>query len=111
MINKRNIIIGINWQQNSTAALMINNNIVACVSEERFTKVKNDERYPINAINWLIKTYKVSKEEIIGVNFISNYWSPTYSLIRLYTNFSIEDYVNEQKIWFQRIYLKKKFHI
>ena len=45
MINKRNIIIGINWQQNSTAALMINNNIVACVSEERFTKVKNDERY------------------------------------------------------------------
>ena len=74
MINKkRNIIIGINWQQNSTAALMINNNIVVCVSEERFTKVKNDERYPINAINWLIKTYKVSKEEIIGVNFISNY--------------------------------------
>ena len=109
MTNKRNIIIGINWQQNSTAALMINNNIVACVSEERFTKIKNDERYPFNAINWLIKNFKVTNEEILRVNYISNYWSPTYSLIRLYTNFSIDDYIFEQKkIWFPRIYLNKK---
>ena len=39
-------MIGINWEQNSTAALMIDGQILARVSEERFTRVKNDERYP-----------------------------------------------------------------
>ena len=44
-------IIGINWQCNSSACLMINGKIVGSVSEERFSKVKNDERYPKHAIN------------------------------------------------------------
>ena len=38
------IIIGINWEQNSTASLMINGEIKGCVSEERFSNIKNDER-------------------------------------------------------------------
>ena len=52
MKQNRDIVIGINWEQNSTAALMVDNKIVGCVSEERFTNIKNDERYPIRAINW-----------------------------------------------------------
>ena len=38
------IILGINWEQNSSASLMINGEIVGCASEERFSKIKNDER-------------------------------------------------------------------
>ena len=49
----KEIILGINWEQNSTAALMINGEIVSCVSEERFSRVKNDERYPKKAIDWM----------------------------------------------------------
>ena len=105
----RDVIIGINWEQNSTVALMINNQIVGCVSEERFTNIKNDERYPYNALNWLIKKFKINKSEISGVNFISNSWTPTYSLIRHYTKFSMDDYINEQhSVWFPRIYRGKK---
>ena len=109
MTNNRNIIIGINWEQNSTAAIMINNQLVGCVSEERFSNVKNDERYPKRAIDWLIKNFKVKKHEIKSVNFISNFWSPTYSLIRHYSKFNTEDYIREQKeVWYPRIYKKKK---
>lgn len=43
---KKKIILGINWEQNSTAALMVDGAIVSCSSEERFTRIKNDERYP-----------------------------------------------------------------
>ena len=32
---KNSIVIGINWEQNSTAALMLNGKIIACVSEEK----------------------------------------------------------------------------
>ena len=54
------IILGINWHQNSTASLMIDGKIVSCSSEERFSGIKNDERYPINAINWILKTNKIN---------------------------------------------------
>ena len=40
------IIIGINWEQNSSVALLINGKIIEAVSEERFSRLKNDERYP-----------------------------------------------------------------
>ena len=109
MTNNRNIIIGINWEQNSTAAIMINNKLVGCVSEERFSNVKNDERYPKKAIDWLIKNFQVKKYEIKSINFISNFWSPSYPLIRHYSKFSTEDYIREQnEVWFPRIYNKKK---
>lgn len=108
-MNSKEIVLGINWEQNSTAALMINGKIVSCVSEERFSRVKNDERYPINAINWILKKNNIKKKEISKVCFISEVWSPSYSLIRHYTRFSIKDYIYEQKkIWFERIYNNKK---
>ena len=34
---------------------MIDGEIVSCVSEERFSRVKNDERYPKKAIDWILE--------------------------------------------------------
>ena len=53
------IIIGINWQCNSSACLMIDGEIIGSVSEERFSKVKNDERYPKKAIDYVLKINKI----------------------------------------------------
>ena len=106
---KRNIILGINWEQNSSASLMINGRIVDCISEERFSKIKNDERYPFNAINWILKNNNIKANEITLVCFISNAWSPFYALSRHYTTLSIKDYVQEQyRIWYPKIFLRKK---
>ena len=106
---KKEIIIGINWEQNSTVALMIDGKIKSCVSEERFSRVKNDERYPKKAIDWILRQNKIKKKEIYKVCLISKAWSPSYSLMRHYTKFSINDYIDEQKkIWFERIYKGKK---
>ena len=67
-------------------------------------------RYPKNAIEWLLKEFNVNKSEISSVNFISNFWSPTYSLIRHYTKFKMNDYIYEQKkVWFPRSFKKKHF--
>ena len=86
------IILGINWEQNSSASLMIDGKIVSGISEERFTRKKNDESYPKNAIEYVLKTNNINANQITKICFISKYWSPTYSLIRHYTNFSVEDY-------------------
>ena len=108
-MKKKSIILGINWEQNSSACLMIDGKIISAISEERFSRKKNDERYPKKAIDYVLKTNAISPDQIDQICFISNYWSPTYSLIRHYTNFSIEDYIKEQKeYWYYRIYKNKK---
>jgi len=101
-------ILGINWEQNSTAALFHNYELVGCVSEERFSRIKNDERYPLNAINWLLGSNNLKPENIHKVIFVSTIWSPGYILTRHYTNFSVKDYIYEQhNIWKPRLYEKK----
>ena len=111
-MKEKSIIVGINWEQNSTACLMIDGRIVGAISEERFTRVKNDESYPKNAIEYLLKKNKIKNNQISNVCFISNFWSPTYSLINHYTNFSLKDYVKEQhEVWYRKIFLKKKVSI
>tara|TARA_B100000674_G_scaffold213068_1_gene174642 strand:+ start:1061 stop:2890 length:1830 start_codon:yes stop_codon:yes gene_type:complete len=98
-------IIGINWEQNSTASLWRDGEFIACVSEERFTRKKNDESYPLNAITWILNEFKVEKENIEAVVFVSTMWSYGYTLTRHYTNFSVKDYIDEQhNIWKPRIY-------
>ena len=40
-------ILGVNWEQNSTASLYHNEKLLGCVSEERFSRVKNDEMWTL----------------------------------------------------------------
>ena len=106
---KKNILLGINWEQNSTAARMIDGKIVGCSSEERFSKVKNDERYPKKSIDWLLKSYRIKPDQIDNVCFISNAWAPSYILTRHYTKMSIDEYIDEQnKIWYPKFYENNK---
>ena len=108
----KKIIIGINWEMNSSASLMIDGEIVSAASEERFSNKKNDESYPKKAIDYLLKSNKINKSQITNICFISKYWSPTYCLIRHYTNFTVNDYVKEQKeYWFKKIYKNQKLSL
>ncbi|WP_041712427.1 carbamoyltransferase C-terminal domain-containing protein [Afipia broomeae] len=98
-------VVGINWEQNSTAALFCDGQLLGCLSEERISRVKNDERYPRHAIDYLLKEHKVSIGDIEAVAFVSDAWAPGYILTRHYTTFSIDDYISEQKrIWYPRIF-------
>ena len=91
-------ILGVNWEQNSTASLFHKEKLLGCVSEERFSRVKNDERYPFNAINWLLEANNITSENIQKVIFVSKTWSPGYVLTRHYTNFSVKDYIYEDAL-------------
>ena len=43
------------WTHISSAALMINNKLIAASAEERFTRVKWTTQFPINSANWCLK--------------------------------------------------------
>ncbi len=62
------IILGVRQGHDSSAAVIIDGKIIADVQEERFTRQKNDTSFPINAVNYCLKTAGVSSE---GVDFLA----------------------------------------
>ncbi len=89
-------VLGIMWEQNSTAALMVDGRVVASISEERFSRRKNDERYPKQAIEYVLKEGNLRAKELDAVVFMGHMWGPMYALTRHYSSFSIEDNLREQ---------------
>ena len=102
-------IISIHWNINSSVALMMDSKIVEAVSEERFTRLKNDMSFPKQSIDYILKNYNLSKDDIDYWLFPSLGSSKPYHLIRRYDSFSISDYVKEQDdFWYPKIYNNKK---
>lgn len=68
-------------------ALVSNGNIIAVVQEERFTRVKHDQRFPIHAIEYCLKAGNLDKNDIDIVVFYDN---PLYTLDRYMKNIAME---------------------
>ena len=82
--------------------------VVDCVSEERFSRIKNDERYPKKSIDWILSVNNLLPDDLDAVVFVSKLWSPGYILTRHYTKFKVKDYIDEQhKIWRPRLFENK----
>lgn len=61
-------ILGISaYYHNSAAALIKNGNIVAAAEEERFTRIKGDPSFPINAISFCLEKEKIDMSQISKV--------------------------------------------
>lgn len=102
-------ILGIIMSTGSTAALMIDGEIVATASEERFSRVKNDERYPKLAIEYVIRQGGINAGDIDLVAFAGQIWDPRYFLVRHYSKWSVKDRLKEQQeYWYPRMYLGKE---
>lgn len=61
----------------SSAALMIDGKIVAASPEERFNRIKMSTAFPTNAIQWCLKSQKISIEDI---DLIAVPWNPAINL-------------------------------
>lgn len=58
------IILGINPSHLSTACLLIDGKITACMSEERFSRIKNQSGLPVKAIKECLNIGKVSVDQV-----------------------------------------------
>src|SRR3989338_3628499 len=66
----RNVILGISaYYHDSAAVLLVNGNIVAAAQEERFSRKKNDESFPRNAVRWMLSEYALVPSELSAVVF------------------------------------------
>ena len=63
-------ILGISaFYHDSAACLIHNGKIISAVQEERFTRIKQDPRFPHNAIQYCMKAAKISPSEVAHVVF------------------------------------------
>ena len=64
------IILGVSaYYHDSAAVLLVDGVIVAAAQEERFSRCKNDERFPINAVEFCLSKAGQSLEDLDAVVF------------------------------------------
>ncbi len=82
-------ILGISsYYHDSAAALIKDGKVVCAVEEERFTRIKHDNSFPINAINFCLKFADI---KISRVNYIAYYEKPLLKFERILETF-VETY-------------------
>jgi carbamoyltransferase len=70
---KPTYILGISaFYHDAAAALVKDGEIVAAAEEERFSRVKNDRRYPANAVNYCLEEAGISQHELAAVVYYDN---------------------------------------
>ncbi len=74
-------ILGIScFYHDSAATLLFDGEIIAAVQEERFTRKKHDDCFPINSINYCLKEAKIN---LIEVSYIVFYEKPFLKFERI----------------------------
>ena len=87
------ILLGINEDHSGTAAIIIDGTVIACASEERFTRLKNDMGYPKKAIDSVLEIAGVSGEEVDYALYASLICAPLEMRLKRSTTFKIKDYI------------------
>lgn len=99
-------ILSIRWRT-STAALIVNGEIVACISEERFSRVKNEDSYPMCAIKEVLILGKIEPKDLDLVVIAGNVFDAVEILCHK-GRFSVYDRLREQhQYWYPRLLERK----
>ncbi len=103
------IILGICLSFQSSACLMVDGEIKHAISEERFSRIKNDESYPFKSINYILKQNNIQPKDINYVSIINHHWTPYYLLVNRFSKFTHLDRKQEEKLyWYPKLIEKNK---
>lgn len=98
-------ILGLSFfYHDSAAALIIDGKVVAAAQEERFTRIKNDESFPIHAINYCLRFAKL---DISNIDYIVFYEKPILKFERLLHMYvktwpkGLRSFISAMRVWFK----------
>src|SRR3989344_5366890 len=105
-------ILGLScFYHDSAAALIRNGKVIAAAQEERFTRIKHDERFPHHAVDFCLRFGKISASQLDAVAF---YEKPFLKFERILLtaldNFprGVFSFVPAMKIWLtQKLWIKQ----
>jgi carbamoyltransferase len=103
-------ILGISaLYHDSASALIVDGRIVAAAQEERFTRVKHDHRFPMNAVEYCLSEGGISPTDLDYVGFYDKPLAKFDRLIETYVAFapqSLRSWMTALPLW-----LKSKLHL
>ncbi|TWU54489.1 Decarbamoylnovobiocin carbamoyltransferase [Rubripirellula tenax] len=95
--NQGEYILGVScFYHNSAATLLKNGEIVAAAEEERFSRVKNDRRFPVNAINFCLEQAGINQDQVSAVSF---YDDSALTFERIMHSLMAIDVESARKMW------------
>jgi len=99
-------LLGISaYYHDSAAAIIKDGIIIAAAQEERFTRIKQDSNFPVNAANYCLKEAGIEPEELDGVVY---YEKPFVKFERIletamaYVPFSMRSFINAMPVWLNK---------
>ncbi len=91
-------ILGLSaFYHDSSACLIKNGDILAAVQEERFTRIKHDASFPVNAIDFCLQEAKIDASQIDRVVFYEKPFIKFERLIETYLAFAPKGYFSFAK--------------
>ena len=105
-------ILGISaFYHDAAAALIKDGKIVAAVQEERFTRIKHDESFPINAIKFCLDHEHISVNDLEAVVFYEKPFLKFERLLETYLSFAhkgIVSFIKAISVWSKKkLFIKK----
>ncbi|OVE82439.1 hypothetical protein BVY03_00960, partial [bacterium K02(2017)] len=105
-------ILGISaYYHDAAASLIKDDEIIACAQEERFTRIKQDSKFPINAIKYCLDEAGINFQQIDTVVY---YEKPIIKFERLvdtylsYAPSGLRSFLSSMPVWLkEKLFLKK----
>ncbi|MEH3113854.1 carbamoyltransferase family protein [Pedobacter terrae] len=106
-------ILGISaYYHDSAACLLKDAEIIAAAQEERFSRIKNDESFPTEAIKFCLKFANISLAEVDHVVFYEKPFLKFERLLETYVHFAprgLKSFLKAMPIWLKdKLFIKKK---
>jgi len=96
-------LLGISMDSNSSAAYMMNNEIVSAVSEERYNKIKNYAGYPKKSVEYCSSVVKPDKILFSTIN------APPLMVLAHKPRRTVDEKIDEmERYWLRKLYMEEK---
>ena len=103
-------ILGISaYYHDSAACILKDGSIIAAAQEERFTRIKHDQNFPLNAIKYCLKEANISANDLEIVAFYDKPFLKFERILETYLSFApkgISSFLKAMPLW-----IKKKLWI
>ncbi|MEL0116118.1 MAG: carbamoyltransferase [Pelagibacteraceae bacterium] len=105
-------ILGISaFYHDSAAAIVVDGKITAAAQEERFSRIKHDARFPVNAIKYVLEENKIKLSEVDYIIFFEKPFLKFERLLETYLAFApsgFKSFSMSMPIWLREKLFQKK---
>ncbi len=105
-------ILGISaFYHDSAACLVVDGEVVAAAQEERFTRKKHDEGFPVNAATYCLEEAGLSIDELDAIAFYDKPFLKFERLLETYLSFApkgVRSFITAMPVWLkEKMFMKK----